>query len=119
MKKFFDFLERWLVESGLIHQLAYLVTKTSVIRGFVLWAAGALAIKGLSSEGTVSEAIVGVAVTGITGALTMFINHVRTKHNIAIQVAVGEVQDGFIGPRTVQTVETVVASSSGSTNPAP
>lgn len=108
MKKIFDVFEKWLVDTGLIDQLATLVTKTSNIRALVLCCAGALTAKGLQ-ESSYWESIVGFLVTAVTGSLTAFISHVRDKYAKQIQAVVGAVPDQFIGPQTVAAVRDVTA----------
>lgn len=106
-QKFVDAIEKWLIESGMIDQLAFLVAKTSMVRALILWAAGGLAAKG-AIDANYSEALIGVAVTVLTGTVTMFISSVRAKYNARLQHAVGADQDKFIGPETVAQVQQVV-----------
>lgn len=115
VKKFFEAFEKWMLASGLIDQLAFLIAKTSTIRALVLWACGAVAIKGLQ-ESSYWETIVASLVTILTGTVTAFISHVRSKYNQQLQEAVGEHTDKFIGPATVAAVEAAVIASSGSSS---
>ena len=105
----FDAVERWMLASGLLDQLAFLVVKTTLLRQVVLWAAstvfGAAAI-----EGQLAQAFIAAAVVVATGSVGMFIDHVRRKYSKAGQVAAGVPQvDEFIGPESVAHIAALAA----------
>ncbi len=111
MKTIFDWFEKWMIESGLIDQLAFIITKTAVLRSAVIWIAGALGANALT-KGEYSEVALAAAVTIATGSVTMFIDYVRNKYAKQLQRAVGtEKRDEFIGAVTVSDVKDVVSKA--------
>ena len=111
----FDAIERWMLGSGLLDQLSFLVAKTTLLRMVILSAAtsyfGAAAV-----QGQIGQALVGAAVAAATGSVSMFIDHVRRKYNAQTltlaQVAAPEVGvkvDDFVGPKAVAALELLAA----------
>lgn len=96
-----------MIESGFIDQLAFLVSKTTLVRTGIMYLSGLIAAKGLTA-GSYSEVIIASSVTVVTGSLDMFINHVRNKYAAQIQKSVGARVDSFIGPATVEATVAAV-----------
>ena len=105
-----DFFEDWMIESGLLDQLAFLTSNTTLVRGFVL-AAGSYWVGKEWEKSNVGQVLLGVAVTVLIGTVNQFIAYVRNKHAHALQVAVGATPDKFIGPETVTTVRDIIADA--------
>jgi hypothetical protein len=95
-----DGAERWMVDSGLLDQLAFLVAKTGLARQLVL--AGASSIFGVGAvSGNLAETLVSAAVVVLVGTVNLFIGRVRAKYAERLQRVVGAEPDRFIGPETV------------------
>ena len=102
-----DAAELWLVDSGALDQLAFLIAKTGLARNAVLWAASYLTTRGLLT-GSPSEAVIGALVSVLVATVNGFIAHVRNKYAARLQHTVGVQGDKFIGPETVAEVARLV-----------
>lgn len=109
MSKFFDAVEKWMIESGLLTQLSFLIAKTTILRSIILWGAGIFGTTALQN-GAYAEVLLAAAVTVATGSVTMFITHVRNKHAAALQSTLGVTNDNFIGEQTVSEAKAVLGA---------
>lgn len=107
--KLWDAIERWFVSSGALEQLAFLVTKTTLVRQMVLAAASALFAKN-AIEGEIGQMLIAAFVAIATGSITQFVHYLRNKYSERVQAAVGANPDKFIGPVTLAAVDRAMAN---------
>lgn len=101
--------ERWAIESGLLDQVAFVVSKTALVRSLVLAGASSLLGAGVV-KGDTADILLGAAVTVLIGSLNSAIAHIRNKYAAQVQAAVGAQPDKFVGPETVGQVQTAMGA---------
>lgn len=103
-----DTVELWAIDSGLLDQVAFVVSKTALVRSLLLAAASSTFGVGVV-KGEYTEILLGAAVAVAVGTVNSAIAHVRNKYARQVQAAVGAHPDKFVGPETVAQLRGVVA----------